>query len=116
MHQKQVVSIVGDGGLAMTLAELLTATHHKLNIIVILFNNGTLQMEKDKMLMNGYKFEGVNLTNPNFVQVAKACGWNAYRINSYEQLKDTMNIAFTSKNPVLIDVNTAPIPHPDFVG
>lgn len=112
--QKQVVCVTGDGGLAMVLADLLTATRYELQITLIVLNNGTLQMERDKMIMTGLKPEGTKLTNPDFVQVAAACGWNAYRTENAEQLEEALIQSRTSKRAVLLDVLTAPIPHPDF--
>jgi pyruvate dehydrogenase (quinone)/pyruvate oxidase len=98
----------------MVLADLLTAARYGLPLTVIVFNNGTLQMERDKMIMMGLAPEGTKLANPDFTKVAEACGWNAYRIENDEQLKDALIQAQTSKRAVLLDVLTAPIPHPDF--
>jgi pyruvate dehydrogenase (quinone)/pyruvate oxidase len=112
--QKQVVCVTGDGGLGMVLADLLTAARYGLPITVIVFNNGTLQMERDKMIMMGLTPEGTKLTNPDFAKVAEACGWNAYRIENEEQLEEALNQSRTSNRAVLLDVLTAPIPHPDF--
>lgn len=112
--QKQVVCVTGDGGLGMVLADLLTAARYELPITVIVFNNGALQMERDKMIMMGLTPEGTKLTNPDFAKVAEACGWNAYRIENDEQLEEALIQAQTSKRAVLLDVHTAPNPHPDF--
>jgi pyruvate dehydrogenase (quinone)/pyruvate oxidase len=98
----------------MVLADLTTAARYGLPITVIVLNNGTLQMERDKMIMKGLKPEGTVLTNPDFAKVAEACGWTAYRIENGEQLEQAWNQSRTSDRPVLLDVLTAPIPHPDF--
>ncbi|KQX56584.1 thiamine pyrophosphate-binding protein [Paenibacillus sp. Root444D2] len=112
--EKQVVCITGDGGLAMVLADLLTATRYGLPITVVVFNNGTLQMERDKMFMKGFQPEGTQLTHLDFATVAEASGWNAYRIETIEQLEEALKHSRTSSIPVLLDVFTAKIPHPDF--
>lgn len=112
--QKQVVCVTGDGGLGMVLADLITAARYGLPITVIVFNNGMLQMERDKMIMKGLKPEGTELTNPDFAKVAEACGWIAYRIENSEQLEQALNQSRTSDRAVLLDVHTASIPHPDF--
>jgi pyruvate oxidase len=111
---KQVVALVGDGGLEMVLGDLLTASRYQLPITVVLFNNGALQMEKDKMQMKGLIPEGTDLTNPDFVKLAEACGWTAHRVEHSNQLEQVLQNAFTSKYPCLIDVKTASITHPDF--
>lgn len=114
LPQHQVVCITGDGGLGMVLADLLTAARYGLRITVIVFNNGTLQMEQDKMLMKGLEPEGTELTNPNFAKVAEACGWNAYQIETFDQWEEALDLSRTSSKPVLLDVLTAQMPHPDF--
>lgn len=112
--QKQVVCLTGDGGLGMVLADLVTAARYQLSITVIVFNNGTLQMERDKMAMKGLRPEGTKLTNPDFAKTAEACGWNSYRIESVEQMEQALARSKTTTLPVLLDVLTAQIPHPDF--
>lgn len=111
---KQVVCITGDGGFAMVMADLLTAAKYGLRMIVIVFNNGALQMERDKMFMKGMQPEGTLLTNPNFALVAEACGWISYRIDTIEQLEIACKDSLNCNKPALLDVHTAGIPHPDF--
>lgn len=111
---KQVVCITGDGGLGMVLADLLTAARYGLPVTVIVMNNGTLQMERDKMFMKGLQPEGTEITNPDFAKVAEACGWNAYRVEKIDQLEEALKQTSKGNKPTLLDVLTAPIPHPDF--
>jgi pyruvate oxidase len=110
---KQVVAVVGDGGIEMVLADLLTAVKYNLDITVIIFNNHALQMERDKMVVGGYKQEGVELTNPNFVQLATACGWKGLTVNSDSELEKTLQEAISTVGPVLVNVETAAIVHPE---
>jgi pyruvate oxidase len=113
MPDKQVVAVVGDGGIEMALADLLTATKYQLNIAVVIFNNQALQMERDNMIVNGFLQEGVKLTNPDFVKIAEACGWRGYRIDSEENIEANLHEAFNLQSPVLIDISTAPVVHPE---
>ena len=103
----QVVAIVGDGGLEMTLADLLTASRYNLDITVIVFNNGTLQMESDKIQAAGLQEVGTKLTNPDFVKVAEACSWTAFRVNNEDELESTIQKAITTNGPCLVDIPTA---------
>lgn len=105
--EKQVIAVVGDGGIQMTLADLLTATRYHLDITVIVFNNGALQMESDKMQVLGAREEGTQLTNPDFVQVAEACGWTGFRIDTDKDLESTLERAIHSVGPTLVDIQTA---------
>lgn len=116
MPTKNVVCITGDGGLGMVLADLLTATRYQLQITLIVFNNGTLQMEKNKMELKGLIPEGTEIANPDFIKLASACGWDAYRIQTEDELEQLLKVVQTSKNPVLIDVPTSQIKYPNYQG
>jgi len=109
---KQVICVTGDGGLGMVLADLITAIKYRLAITVIVFNNGTLQMERDKMFLQGLQPAGTELTNPDFARVAEACGWQAYRVQTADQLNEALLEARSSTKPVLLDVQLARIPYP----
>jgi pyruvate oxidase len=110
---KQVVAIVGDGGIEMTLADLLTAVRYQLNITVIIFNNHALQMERDKMIAGGSIPKDVDLTNPDFVKMAEACSWKGYHVVNESELEETIYKALSDNGPSLVSVETAPIVHPE---
>ncbi|TMV46328.1 thiamine pyrophosphate-binding protein [Paenibacillus mesophilus] len=111
---KQVVCITGDGGLGMVMSDLLTASRYGLLITVIVFNNGRLQMEHDKMLMKHLRPEGTEITNPDFVGIAEACGWHGYLAENEDQLEQALIQSRNSDKPVLLNVITAAVAHPDF--
>ncbi|WP_256238288.1 thiamine pyrophosphate-binding protein [Bacillus sp. EB600] len=114
MPNKHVVCITGDGGLAMVLADLLTAVRYQLQITVIVLNNGTLQMEQNKMVLKGLIPEGTELTNPDYIKLAEACGWDAYKIQSKDELEKRLKTRQVSQKPVLLDVPTAQVEYPNY--
>lgn len=114
--EKQVVAVVGDGGLEMTLADLLTAIRYNLNITLIIFNNHALQMERDKMISSGSIQKDVDLTNPDFIKIAEACSWKGYTVTEESALEATFKKALLHDGPTLITVETAPIVHPETKG
>lgn len=111
--EKQVVAIVGDGGLQMVLADLLTATRYNLNITVVVLNNEALQMERDKLKVADKKEVGVDLTNPDFVKVAEACGWKGLRAESETELESLLEEALNTNAPTLVDIRTAQVFFPE---
>lgn len=111
--EKQVVAIVGDGGLQMVLADLLTATRYKLNITVVVLNNESLQMERDKIQAENKKEVGVDLTNPDFVKLAEACGWQGFRAESDTELESLLEQALNTNAPTLVDISTAQVFFPE---
>ncbi|RHW34101.1 thiamine pyrophosphate-binding protein [Lysinibacillus yapensis] len=111
--EKQVVAIVGDGGLQMVLADLLTATRYELNITVVVLNNESLQMERDKLKVAKKKEVGVDLTNPDFVKLAEACGWKGLRADSDIELESVLEEALNTNAPTLVDISTAQVFFPE---
>lgn len=111
--EKQVVAIVGDGGLQMVLADLLTATRYGLNITVVVLNNESLQMERDKLKVAEKKEVGVDLTNPDFVRLAEACGWKGLRPTSDTELESVLEEALNTNAPTLVDISTAQVFFPE---
>jgi len=111
--EKQVVAIVGDGGLQMVLADLLTATRYELNITVVVLNNESLQMERDKIKAANQQEVGVDLTNPDFVKLAEACGWTGIRVDSDAELESVLEEALNTNAPTLVDIKTAQVFFPE---
>ncbi|EMR05791.1 Pyruvate dehydrogenase [Bhargavaea cecembensis DSE10] len=110
---KQVVAIVGDGGLQMVLADLMTAIRYGLDITVVVLNNESLQMEKDKIDVMGTKDIGTDLTNPDFVKLAEACGWKGFRPESDAELESVLEEALQTSGPSLVDIPTAQVFFPE---
>jgi acetolactate synthase-1/2/3 large subunit len=70
-----VMACVGDGGFLMTGQELATASHEGAAPIVLLFNNhmyGTIRMHQERRFPD--RISGTDLTNPDFVALARAYG------------------------------------------
>src|SRR5690606_37312486 len=106
--QRQVVAVVGDGGLSMSLAEILTAVRLGVPIAVVILNNHSLAMEENEMKALGLAPHGVRLNNPDFARFAKECGAEGIRVESAGQLDDALARAFAADRPCLVDVVTAP--------
>jgi pyruvate dehydrogenase (quinone) len=51
--KRQVISLSGDGGIAMLLGDLLTAVQEKLPIKIVVFNDGTLGFVELEMRVEG---------------------------------------------------------------
>lgn len=110
---KQVVAIVGDGGLQMVLADLTTAIRYGLDITVVVLNNESLQMEKDKIDVMGTKDIGTDLTNPDFPKLAEACGWKGFLPESDAELESVLEEALNTGGPSLVDIKTAQVFFPE---
>ena len=102
--QKQVISLSGDGGLAMLMGELLTAVQNKLPVKIVVFNNNALAFVEVEMMAAGILRFGTDLKNPDFSKVAEACGLFGVRVTQAEELKPALEKAFAHDGPALVDV------------
>jgi pyruvate dehydrogenase (quinone) len=101
---RQVISLSGDGGLAMLMGELLTAVQNKVPIKIVLYNNHALAFVEVEMMSAGIVPFGTDLTNPDFSKVAEACGLFGARVEKPEELRPALEAAFAHDGPALVDV------------
>src|SRR5580698_3972805 len=103
---RQVISMSGDGGLAMLMGDLLTITQYDLPIKVLVFDNGALGMVKLEMETAGFPDYQTDLKNPNFAKLAEAIGMMGVRIENPADVTSGLKKALEHKGPALIDVVT----------
>jgi pyruvate dehydrogenase (quinone) len=105
---RQVISLSGDGGLAMLMGELLTLGQHELPVKIVLFNNHTLGMVQLEMEVAGFPPHGCKLKNPNFAALAEAVGLDSVRVEDPAEVRPALERVLGSKGPALLDVVTDP--------
>lgn len=104
---RQVIAIIGDGGFAMSMMELVTAVTYDLAITILVLNNHSLAMEKHHMMLEGFQPFGVDLVNPNFAQLAQSCGITGLEVRQAEELLPKLQQAMAVDKPVLVDIHTS---------
>jgi pyruvate dehydrogenase (quinone) len=104
---RQVISLSGDGGLAMLLGELLTLRQQHLPVKVVVFNNGSLGFVELEMKAAGIVTYGTDLDNPDFAGIAKSAGLFGATVAKAHELEDALRAAFGHDGPALVDVRTA---------
>ncbi|TYO96184.1 thiamine pyrophosphate-binding protein [Desulfallas thermosapovorans] len=109
---QKVIALVGDGGLAMNMADFVTAVKYNLGITVIVMNNCSLSMEKNKMLAGGLNPKGTSLLNPDFAKFAECCGGKGYKVEHADKLNDVLQVAINSDIPAIVDVQVASLAVP----
>ena len=112
---RQVVCIVGDGGLTMLMGEIATLVKYKLPVKVIVIKNNVLgQIKWEQMVMEGNPEFGVELQPIDFAGVAKCCGAAGYTIEDPEQAKSILREALAQRGPAVVqavvDANEPPLP------
>ena len=104
--KRQVITLSGDGGLAMLMGELLTVTQHDLPIKIVVLNNSSLNFVELEMKAAGLPDFGTGLDNPDFSKVAEAVGIRGFRVTDSGELESTLREAFAHDGPGLVDVVT----------
>ena len=101
-----VLVMVGDAGLQYTMQEMTLTAELDLNIVVLLWNNDALSQIRDDMVDANIDPLAVTQTNPDFIKLSEACGWNAITTDSLDDLRDQLAVAFSSSiGPMLIQLN-----------
>ncbi len=90
------------------MADFTTAVFNKLPIKIIIFNDSKLKNIKKEQEMYGFKEFGVEFINPNFAEFAKSCGGEGYRVEALEELDESIEKAFNSDKPAIVDVVADP--------
>jgi pyruvate dehydrogenase (quinone) len=103
---RQVVTLSGDGGVAMLLGELITLRQMRLPVKVVVFNNGALSFVELEMKAGGIVTYGTDLDNPDFAGIATAAGLFGARVEKPAELEDALRAAFGHDGPALVDVRT----------
>jgi pyruvate dehydrogenase (quinone) len=104
--ERQVISMSGDGGLAMLMGDLLTTVQEKLPIKVAVFNNSSLSFVELEQKVEGLLDAYTNLVNPDFSRVAEAIGMWGRRIQKPEDLEAAIQEWLATPGPALLDVVT----------
>jgi pyruvate dehydrogenase (quinone) len=104
---RQVVTLSGDGGLAMLLGELITLRQMRLPVKVVVFNNGALSFVELEMKAAGIVNYATELENPDFAAIARAVGLFGATVERADELEVALQAAFAHDGPALVDVRTA---------
>ncbi|KKI93679.1 acetolactate synthase [Bacillus sp. SA1-12] len=100
---RNVVAVCGDGSFQMTGAELETAKRLNLPIVVLLWRDegyGLIEWHQQKKFKRS---SYIKFGNPDFIQLAKAYGFEAIQIQKGGELMSALEKAIAMKKPVLID-------------
>ncbi len=101
---RQVISLSGDGGLAMLLGDLLTLRQLKLPVKVVVFNNGALGFVELEMKAAGWLTYGTDLINPNFAKLAESAEVLGIRVEAPEDVRPALRKALAHDGPALVEV------------
>ena len=101
---RQVISMSGDGGLAMLLGELLSLRQLNLPVKLVVFNNSALGFVELEMKAAGLVDFATELVNPNFAQLAESAGVLGLRVEKPEDLRTAIQEALSHDGPAMVEV------------
>jgi pyruvate dehydrogenase (quinone) len=101
---RQVISMSGDGGLAMLLGELLSLRQLNLPVKLVVFSNSTLGFVELEMKAAGLVDFATELVNPNFAQLAESAGLLGRRVEKPEDLHAALKEALSHDGPAMVEV------------
>ncbi|CAM1636762.1 ubiquinone-dependent pyruvate dehydrogenase [Bartonella sp. W8122] len=104
---RQVISLSGDGGLAMLMGELLTVVQEKVDIKIVVFNNSSLNFVELEQKVEGLVDHYTDLQNPDFAKLAESIGIKGWKVDKPEELEGAVKAFLSAKGPALLDVKTS---------
>jgi pyruvate dehydrogenase (quinone) len=112
---RQVVCIVGDGGLTMLMGEIATLVKYKLPVKVVVIKNNVLgEIRWEQMAQEGNPQFGVDLQPIDFAGYARCCGAAGFTIEDPKDAESTLRQALAHPGPAVIqavvDPNEPPLP------
>ena len=101
---RDVWTIVGDGGFQMTQAELSTAVQEGANVKIAIMNNNFLGMVRQwQEFFFEKRYSAVEMRSPDFVKIADAHGIPARYVSEPDDILPALEFAQQTPGPVLIE-------------
>ncbi|WP_028282571.1 biosynthetic-type acetolactate synthase large subunit [Olleya marilimosa] len=102
---REVISISGDGGYQMTIQELGTIFQQKTPVKIVVLNNEFLGMVRQwQELFFDKRYASTEMTNPDFVAIAKGYSIAAQKVTKREELKDAVAKMINTDGPYFLEV------------
>jgi acetolactate synthase I/II/III large subunit len=87
-YKKQVICVVGDGGIQMTIQEFGTIMQTKAPVKIVLLNNNYLGMVRQwQQLFFDKRYSFTELENPDFIKIAEAYRIKAKKVTERDDLE-----------------------------
>src|SRR5207245_10635768 len=100
----QVITLSGDGGLAMLMGDMLTLRQLHLPVKLVVFNNSALSFVELEMKAAGILDFATELHNPDFAKMAEAADMVGLKADAPEQVRPMLVQALNHDGPTLLDV------------
>jgi acetolactate synthase-1/2/3 large subunit len=103
--KRQVICVVGDGGIQMTIQEFGTIMQTKAPVKVVLLNNNYLGMVRQwQQLFFDKRYSFTELENPDFIKIAEAYKLRAVKVTERSELKEAVAQMILHEGPFFLEV------------
>jgi acetolactate synthase-1/2/3 large subunit len=101
---REVWTVIGDGGFQMSSNELATAVQEKLDINIAIINNGYLGMVRQwQDLFQNRNYSEVAISAPDFMKLAEAYGATGIRVTKTDEIVPAIEKARSINGPVVVE-------------
>lgn len=102
---RTVVAVIGDGGIQMTIQELGTIMQFGAKVKILILNNQFLGMVRQwQQLFHDKRYSFVNITSPDYVQIAAGYHIPAQKIDSRTRLREALQTMLEHDGSYLLEV------------
>jgi acetolactate synthase I/II/III large subunit len=102
---EKILSISGDGGFLYSAMELETAVRLKVNLVHLIWIDGTYDMVGTQERLKYGRTSGVDFGPIDYVKYAEACGAYGMIIKTPDEIASVMKKAFNMAGPVIVGVH-----------
>ena len=107
--EKEVFNIAGDGSIQMNIQELATCVANKINVKVLIFNNGFLGMVRQwQELFYKKRYSYTPITSPDYVKLAASYGAIGIRVTKKSEVRKALQKTIKADNTVFVDFRIEP--------
>ncbi|MGE4609364.1 MAG: acetolactate synthase large subunit [Myxococcota bacterium] len=100
--ERRIMAICGDAGFLMNVQEMETAVRIGSNLVAMIWEDHEYGLIAWKQQNEFGRHTDLSFGNPEFVGLAKAFGWNGYRVDKSVDLQATLEQAFQAEGPSLV--------------
>ncbi len=101
---RNVLTITGDAGFMMNSQEIETALRYGIAIVIMVWNDGEYGLIKWHQERRFGHSNNIGFGNPDFVKYAESFGAKGYRVDTAQDLRPTLEKAFSDDTVVVVDV------------
>lgn len=101
-----VIDVAGDGSIQMNIQEMIVAVQFKLNVKILILNNGFLGMVRQwQQLFFNRRYSSTNIEfQPDFVKLGEAYGATGLRTSKPSEVAGVLEKMLNTPGPVIVDM------------